>query len=75
MVFSCVSCGGDGIRGGVSCLVCGGDGEIDLLDDRMSEVSYGALKALHGIVWDSLLTSVKDIEDKLDDLKDKIDEL
>jgi len=73
MLISCTPCKGTGASGGVSCTVCSGDGEIDLTDANFRGIRIGDQITLMGIVWDSLLTSASDIEDKVDAMTDSID--
>ena len=78
-----ITCGvcteGVGSDGG-SCSVCGGDGLIDLADSDFRK--YIQRWALHGVIWNEMLTRLDDIEDKVDDvivkcndIKEVVDEL
>lgn len=73
MLITCTPCSGTGSSGGVSCTVCGGDGELDLTDANFKGIRVGDQIAIMGVVWDSLLTSVADIEGKLDAIDTKLD--
>jgi len=75
MVLDCHACVDGTTSGGLSCGICGGDGEIDLLDDAFKQIPIGAEKALMGVVWSTLLTNQADMADKLNDCLDKLNDI
>ena len=75
MEFNCYVCHGTGLQGGEPCSVCGGDGKLDLTDDRFREVDHPTINRLHGAVWNSMLLSLADLSDKVNDVMDKCDDI
>jgi len=73
MIINCSSCINGVASDGNACTVCGGDGEIDLTDAIFGR--YGVPAGVHGVVWDAMLTRLSDIEDKVDDVMNKCNDI
>ncbi len=73
MLVSCSACDNGIGSDGNPCIICAGAGEIDLLDDGFPKII--TRRKLHGILWDSLFKSVAGMEDKIDDIMDKCNDI
>ena len=73
MDITCTACIEGTASDGNPCTVCGGDGVINLTDDNFSQCIH--TRKLHGIIWDDILTRLSDIEDKVNDVVTKCDDI
>ena len=73
MDITCPACDAGTGSDGNPCTVCGGDGVITLIGSNF--VKLINRWALHGVVWDSILTKLDDLEDKVDDVMDKCNDI
>ena len=73
MDITCTACDAGTGSDGNPCTVCGGDGVITLIGSNF--VKLINRWALHGVVWDSILTKLDDLEDKVDDVMDKCNDI
>jgi len=75
MDTKCSACNGTGSSGGITCLNCDGTGLVGLTDPAFKQITLGDQITLTGVVWDSILTRLSDIEGKLDDVMDKCNDI
>ena len=73
MKFICSVCDNGTGSDGNPCGVCGGDGEIDLLDSDFDKIV--ARRRVRGMIWSAILTRLSDIEDKVDDVITKCNDI
>ena len=65
MDVTCTVCNGTGTGSDNNpCRVCSGDGIIGLTDADFPK--YIATRAIHGVVWDAILTKLDTLDTKID---------
>jgi len=76
MELTCEPCAGTGVlEGDVTCTYCNGNGKVDLTDPEFKHMPAGPRRALQGLVWSMLLTTVADLQDKVNDVIDKCNDI
>ena len=73
MELTCTVCNEGTGSDGNPCKVCNGDGVIDLID-----AEFGNRKLppkVFGIIWNDVLTRLSDVEDKVDDVMNKCNDI
>jgi len=75
MEFTCGQCKGTGTYADITCSLCGGDGKIELTDQNMANLTEATKSKLHGMVWADMITKIADIEDKVNDVMAKCEEI
>ena len=75
MLINCETCKGTGVLLEESCPNCGGNGEVDFLDDSFKHTRHSQFMTLQGAMWSALLTDIKDIKDKYNDIFEKVVEI
>ena len=73
MIITSSSCTNGVASDGNACTVCDGDGEIDLTDQVFGR--YAIPGGVQGVVWDAVLKALADMEDKVDDVMDKCNDI
>ena len=73
MEFNCSVCNNGVASDGNACVICGGVGTIELTESNFA--NFKNKWQLHGLVWNMIFTYLSDLTDKINDIKEKVDEL
>ena len=75
MDVECTACSGTGVWGEDACIPCGGDGKWVLTDQNIAAINPAQFRYVSSLIFNSLLTAVSDMEDKIDDVMDKCNDI